>query len=721
MSTLKLFTGALMVASVAWWRGWTTPFHFAIGAAALGLGFLAAVLWRRSRQEDGEGPKEGDDAEGVSDNPFRALVFGAVGGLVVAAGLALVFGIAGAIDPIARIFCDGDRKAFEARLEPLAQAGQHDEVVARIRNRLAAGRVSRAWRADLIRQQGESLIEAAIGAKTRPDRLRRLESAVAFAQANGLDTRRGSVLRERERERHKLEAEFDRLRSARAWSQLIPNLRLEIAKADRSAWVIPADRWLSDACLAWARESTNLTERQEKIGWALDVAREFKLDPGPAQALRDTTAREVALDRQVQRAHDEGAAAARNAAQTEIAGLKRQQLETDAARKQDQVAAAAALEHQRTDAAARLKRAAAEARCRALIDAGDAAQGPASQPALEHQIRLYTEALGVARAGGLDPQPAAQQLDRTRAALADLRARIERDTRPADLPRGSTLRILRVGTDRFPPALDLAVAVDDGRGRAVTGLTAKDFRITCAGLALTNLILAPVQDQPPPLEVVVAMDCSASVAGPALASSIAGAQSMIGSLESERPVHVKVLAFRDTVEVRCDWTTDLDKAARSVAGLAADGRTALYAAVQLAANDLEPRPGDRRLVVFTDGKDTQAGPGDHLPASIARLRRAGVTVAAIGLQTRDLDRPTVERLAANTGGTYHHAAAPAEIAARFLEARRQLRREYYRFVLTPALVRGTPNFDLRVEAGGTNPILAQTSGQFPTGLAVAGR
>lgn len=721
MNALQFIVSSLVVGAVAWWRGWYEPFHLVIGGAALALGFTTAFLWRRSRQEDWEEDKEAEDAEGVADSPFRAIFLASLGGLAVSAYLGLVFAGAGRVDGLTRLFHDSDRKGFEARLELLAQAGQHEQVVELIRARLAAGRVSRHWRVELTRRQAESMLEAANQASASPDRLQRLEAAVAFAATNHVDPRRAESLLQRERERHQARTELEHLRAAGDWLQLTANLRFLLASRSRLDWVVPADQWLYDAFVAWARDSTNLTDRQERLELAFQAAADFGLDPSAATALKEAADQQAAIQLSVQRARDEASAAARSKAQAEIARLTEQQLKTEEDRKRDQAAAAAALERRDQETAAKLARAEREARYRAMIESGDSLEGPDARQVLEQRLKVLAEALELARASGLDPQPASTRISRTRDELNALLARLERESRPADLSPGASVHILRVGTDRFPPGLDLEVAVEDAQTQPVRALAAKDFRLTCGGEVVTNLALAPVRNQPPPLYVVVAVDCSGSMSREALTTALTSAQAMIRGLASERAVRVKAIAFSGHVRVRCDWTDDVEKAANSVAGVVAGGQTSLFAAVESALQDLQLHSGDRRIVLFTDGRDTQAGRGFKLDELLKNLRAAGVQVHAIGLQTQELDRPTLERLAAETGGTYYHAAAPAEMAARFLEARRQLRREFYRFLLTPSLPADTLGFEVRVEVGGANRAVDQRTIHLEQGAAVAVR
>jgi uncharacterized protein YegL len=246
--------------------------------------------------------------------------------------------------------------------------------------------------------------------------------------------------------------------------------------------------------------------------------------------------------------------------------------------------------------------------------------------------------------------------------------------------------------------------IEDAAGQPIRGLKPKDFQIACADQVLTNFALATVQNRPPPLFVVVAIDCSGSMKGEAIGAAIQGAQRMIRGLAAEDRVFVRVLAFCDKVESLCSWTADLRQAEAAVAGLSAGGTTALYAAVETAVKELKSCKGDRRLLLFTDGKDTVASSRFSLSALTAELRTNEVQVFTIGLLTGELDGKTLQHLATGTGGSHFIAAAPSQIATQFLAARQLLRRGIYRFVLTPGMDLQTDGFTLRIKVGRANAV-----------------
>ncbi|TMQ30197.1 MAG: VWA domain-containing protein, partial [Planctomycetota bacterium] len=89
----------------------------------------------------------------------------------------------------------------------------------------------------------------------------------------------------------------------------------------------------------------------------------------------------------------------------------------------------------------------------------------------------------------------------------------------------------------------------------------------------------------------------------------------------------------------------------------AGGETALFDATYEAIETLAAaRPeGRRAVVVLTDGKDNKPG-GRRVDQVITAARRAEVPLHMLGLGRQgELDEDVMQRMARETGGTYHHA------------------------------------------------------------------
>lgn len=276
-------------------------------------------------------------------------------------------------------------------------------------------------------------------------------------------------------------------------------------------------------------------------------------------------------------------------------------------------------------------------------------------------------------------------------------------SRPRDLVHGSKGGILNVICDYSPAVVIADFWLDWPNDAPVEGLTAKDVRLFWAGNPVSKFELRELRGKAAPLHVSIVVDASGSMK-PALGNAQKGAKELIGGLSVLRHFHpeiaVEVLCFNDRVVRRCGWTKDLERAQLSLDGLHADGGTALLKAVELALFDLKEKPGKRHLLVFTDGKDTEGGPG--LVELIGRAKGANTTVSSIGLRTDDLDSKTLKSLALETGGHYWEAAASNDLVASFQRAALGFRPHFYRLVFYPPETTLGP---LEIRVGGENSLL----------------
>jgi VWFA-related protein len=153
-----------------------------------------------------------------------------------------------------------------------------------------------------------------------------------------------------------------------------------------------------------------------------------------------------------------------------------------------------------------------------------------------------------------------------------------------------------------------------------------------------------------PLQAALVIDRSAS-----MRESLARVTAAAAAFARAAPVapgdRLAVFSFADRLTVDSgfsDRTADLE---RALAGLVARGGTALYESVAAAAAAFGEAPGQKALVLFTDGGDEGSEIG--LAGAIDAAQRWQVSVFAIGLAEAfpgRAARRAVERLAEETGG-----------------------------------------------------------------------
>jgi VWFA-related protein len=289
---------------------------------------------------------------------------------------------------------------------------------------------------------------------------------------------------------------------------------------------------------------------------------------------------------------------------------------------------------------------------------------------------------------------------------------------------------------RSAPGAD-AVRIDvevSRQGRPVEGLTAADFSVRDAGVSQT-LDLIPTDRVP--VNLLLALDASASMRGPALDQL---KEAATGALAALRPAdQAAVLTFSHNITLHTDWTSNRDRLDKAIAGIVAQGFTALADAafVSLA---YRTTPDARTLVVFfSDGDDTASwlsfadlvpsaqrsdavvcgvmltGPG-HTGAMLTGMMGAGRERASAETRARIerwfTDEPSLyrgallPRLALETGGEVVQVADMGKLRAAFTDI---ISRFHQRYVVsfTPTGVAGSGWHPLEVSVTGGGDLTAR--------------
>jgi GWxTD domain-containing protein len=224
--------------------------------------------------------------------------------------------------------------------------------------------------------------------------------------------------------------------------------------------------------------------------------------------------------------------------------------------------------------------------------------------------------------------------------------------------------------------VEIPVLVVDREGQPIADLKATDFRLFDDGEPRTiQRILGPGELT---LQAALLIDRSASMQ-PTLArvgEAAAGfaRAALAAPADAEPPVgpaipaaqapsaapgppgtpsrgRLAVFSFADSLVTEVGFTDRRSEIERALAGLVARGGTRLYDAVATAAASFGEQPGQRTLVLFTDGRDE--GSRLDLVAAVAAARRHRVTIFVLAPAGGFSDRAArreIERLAEESGG-----------------------------------------------------------------------
>ena len=126
-------------------------------------------------------------------------------------------------------------------------------------------------------------------------------------------------------------------------------------------------------------------------------------------------------------------------------------------------------------------------------------------------------------------------------------------------------------------------------------------------------------------------------------------------------------------------TSELSELARGLAGLVAEGATAMYDAVIFSSLQFDEARGRRALVLLTDGDDYQSQYSQNRAVEQARAAGAPVYLIALGGFDdfrRSLKTIDVESLTERTGGRVFYVGSMEEVAAAYRSITSELRNQY---------------------------------------------
>lgn len=233
---------------------------------------------------------------------------------------------------------------------------------------------------------------------------------------------------------------------------------------------------------------------------------------------------------------------------------------------------------------------------------------------------------------------------------------------------------------------------------AVTGLPsgttvpADSFAVREGGESVDGVEVTALENAPDqaPRVVMVVFDTSGSTAGDPLASA---KEAAIGFVEtvSAAGVDVGLVTFSDQATLVEAPTSDTAAVVDRIEALAAEGETALFDALLVAARTLQNFQGQRSIVTFSDGADTVSTA--TLDASLNAAATVDAAVSSVALNTGDLDVVPLQELAEATGGTLAQAGSVDELEAAFAQVAGTLTNQ---FVLTYTGSAAAGEFDLTV-------------------------
>ena len=246
--------------------------------------------------------------------------------------------------------------------------------------------------------------------------------------------------------------------------------------------------------------------------------------------------------------------------------------------------------------------------------------------------------------------------------------------------QGSILRITQVDRSRFP-TVRVYLSLTGAAGQPVSGLTRDLIRLSEGGKAAPLVEFKGLKDEP--VTAFLAIDQSGSMKGEKIQSAKRAAAQFVSLMRPQD--RVGLVGFSDEPLVLSNLSSDQAELSRHIRKIRADGATAFYRALHSCLDGLAAVPGRKSIVVLTDGHDTDVPKrmNRRQTAEFQEGREAkviaatvgqGVPVYTIGLGN-DVNRQALQRIAAETHGTYRFAPSAGELARLFTDIAKQIQHE----------------------------------------------
>jgi len=230
------------------------------------------------------------------------------------------------------------------------------------------------------------------------------------------------------------------------------------------------------------------------------------------------------------------------------------------------------------------------------------------------------------------------------------------------------------------PRVPLLFTVSDKKGRFVTDLEQKEFKIL--DNRKPQSILAFNRESNLPLRIGILIDTSNSVRDRIRFEQEAAIE-FIKSVLREENDKAFLVSFDTAAELVVDFTHDLEKLSKGVRSLRAGGGTAFYDAIFYACRDKLPEDSPpeqfrRALVILGDGDDNQSRVSREQALEMAHKAEAVVFTISTNRSGAQMGGDAVlKRFSEQTGGVSLQPFQVQDLGQSFENIANELRHQYF--------------------------------------------
>ena len=175
-----------------------------------------------------------------------------------------------------------------------------------------------------------------------------------------------------------------------------------------------------------------------------------------------------------------------------------------------------------------------------------------------------------------------------------------------------------------------------------------------------------------------------------------------------------LVTFDSEPQLVSRFTTDREKLGQALAGLRAQGSTALWDALVYGLYQYQGTKGRKAYVILTDGEDRSS----HFTfdAALDYAKKTGVAVYFIGLKigSTQIDvRHKLGRIARETGGTVYYVDSAKGLARIYAELNEELRSQYLLSYVPQNKAMGTKWRKVEVRMNPSSLTARTVSGYYP--------
>lgn len=254
-------------------------------------------------------------------------------------------------------------------------------------------------------------------------------------------------------------------------------------------------------------------------------------------------------------------------------------------------------------------------------------------------------------------------------ALLPLRAQA-----PAPTPKAESKIEIEV------PRVPLLFTVSDKKGRFITDLQQKDFRIR--DNKKQQEVLAFARESNLPLRIGILIDTSNSIRDRFRFEQEAAIEFVRSVLHSEQD-KAFLVRFDTAAELVVDFTHDAERLAKGIRDQRPGGGTALYDAIYFSCRDKLPEDSPpeqfrRALVVLTDGEDNLSKVSREQALEQAHRAEAVIFTISTNRSGQPLDGDKVlRRFSEQTGGLSFQPFQATDLGQSFENIANELRHQYF--------------------------------------------